>query len=262
MNSATSSAGCFRTIGYGRAGGSLSIALQAIGWDFIGSLGRGDDPRAAPTGVDLVVVAVPDAAIASVARAIEPGGAVIMHLAGSRPLADLAPHERTASLHPLVSLPDPETGARRLHEGAVFAVAGDPLASRIAAQLGGTAVVVDDTVRPLYHATASIASNHLVALCAQVERLAAQVGVPVEAYWQLMSASLDNVTQLGASQALTGPAARADWPTIEAHLAALPPEERQLYELLSRSAARLAGQRWLGHPDQPPTVDPTDEGPR
>ncbi len=259
--------GRFRTIGLGRAGGSITEALCSVGWDFAGSLGRGDDPSRAAAEVDLVVIAVPDDAIAGVARSIEPGNAVIMHLAGSRPLTDLRPHARTASLHPLVSLPDPATGAERLKAGAVFAVAGDPIARSIVEQLGGRAVAVDDARRSLYHATAAVAANHLVALCAQVERLADEVGVPVEAYWQLMTATLDNVTQRGAAASLTGPAARADWQTINSHLAALPPSERPLYELLSRGAAELAGHPWLADHAAPGAGrqhprSATEEGPR
>ncbi len=246
---------CFRTIGLGRAGGSLTAALRSSGWHFEGSLGREDDLTSAAAEVDLVVVAVPDHAIAGVARSITPGDAVIMHLAGSRPLTDLSPHTKVASLHPLVSLPDAATGATRLVAGAVFAIAGDPLARSIVDQLGGKAVEVDDDQRPLYHATAAVAANHLVALCAQVERLAGEIGVPIEAYWQLMTATLDNVTNLGAAAALTGPAARADWATIGAHLANLPPGERALYEILSRRAAELAGHQWQALP-----ANPTDEG--
>ena len=82
-----------------------------------GSLGRADDPAGAGNDVDLVVIAVPDVAIATVARAVDPSAAVVMHLAGSRPLTDLAPHRAVASLHPLVSLPDAETAVDREGQG-------------------------------------------------------------------------------------------------------------------------------------------------
>jgi predicted short-subunit dehydrogenase-like oxidoreductase (DUF2520 family) len=84
-----------------------------------------------------------------------------------------------------------------------------------------------------------VAANHLVALAGQVERLAARVGVPTDAYWDLMAGALDNVRRLGAKAALTGPAARGDQATIERHLAALPADERPAYEIMSAEAARL-----------------------
>ena len=56
----------FRVVGPGRAGGSLVAALTAAGWESAGLLGRADDPAAA-AGVDLLVLATPDAAIGEVA---------------------------------------------------------------------------------------------------------------------------------------------------------------------------------------------------
>ena len=153
-------------------------------------------------------------------------GTVVAHLAGSLGLDVLAPHPRRAALHPLVSLPDAEVGARRLRAGAWFAVAGDPpgslaLMEALVADLGGRSFTVADADRAAYHAAAAIASNHLVALLGQVERVAAGAGVPLEAYLDLVRATLDNVAEMGPAAALTGPVARGDWATVERHRAAL-----------------------------------------
>lgn len=236
-----------RLIGPGRAGGSLSGALGAAGWRVERPLRRGDDVAGAAAGVDLLVIATPDAAIAEVAAAVEPGPAVVAHLAGSLGLDALAPHERRAAVHPLVSLPNAEVGAERLRDGAWFAIAGDPLAAEVVADLAGHAFTVADADRAAYHAAACIASNHLVALLGQVERVAATAGVPLEAYLDLVRGTVDNVAALGPAAALTGPAARGDWATIERHLDALDPSERPAYEALMRAARRLVA------PDEPPT---------
>jgi predicted short-subunit dehydrogenase-like oxidoreductase (DUF2520 family) len=228
-----------RVIGPGRAGLSLSRALESAGWRVEGPLGRGDDLRTAAAGVDLLVLATPDRAIAEVAAAVEPEPAtVVAHLAGSLGVDVLAPHARRAALHPLVAMPDPGTGARRLR-GAWFAVAGDPLAREVVEALGGRWFTVADDDRAAYHAAACIASNHLVALLGQVERVAAGAGVPVEAYLDLVRATVDNVAALGPAAALTGPAARGDVATIERHLAALAPDERPAYEAMAALARRL-----------------------
>jgi predicted short-subunit dehydrogenase-like oxidoreductase (DUF2520 family) len=217
-----------RLIGPGRAGRSLIAALP---WSVAGEpLGRGDDVRGAAHGVDAVVIATPDAAVAEVAAAIEPvDSTVVLHMAGSLGLDTLAPHQRRASVHPLVSLPQPDP--QRL-KGAWFAVAGDPMARQIVAELDGHAIEVDDEHRALYHAAAAIASNHLVALLAQVERVAALAGVPLAAYLDLVRQTVDNVAALGPRAALTGPVARGDWGTVERHLAALPDSERPGYQAL------------------------------
>lgn len=232
--------GRFRLIGPGRAGGSLARALVERGWASAPVLGRGDDVSAAADGVDVVVVATPDDAINTVAAAVRPDPAVaIVHLSGSLGLDVLAPHQRRGSLHPLVPLPSPAVGARRL-PGAVFAVAGDPMAARLARSLDGRVVIIDDDARAAYHAAACIASNHLVVLMAQVERVAAVAGVPLDAYLGLVRATIDNVAELGPAAALTGPAARGDHATLARHRAALDLAERPLYDVLADGAALLA----------------------
>ena len=228
-----------RVVGPGRAGGALALALHRAGWTVEAPLGRDDDLRGAAQGVDLLVIATPDPVIAEVAAVVEPDpSTVVAHLAGALGLDVLGDHERRAALHPLVSLPDPETGAARLADAAWFAVAGDPLVEQAVADLGGHAFTVADVDRTRYHSAAVIASNHLVALVGQVERVAPP-GVPLAAFLGLARGTIDNVAALGPAAALTGPVARGDWATVERHLEALPEDERPAYEAMVAEARRL-----------------------
>jgi len=217
----------------------VQLALEKAGWRALPALGRGDDVRDAADGVDVVVVATPDATVADVARAMAPvDGVAVVHLAGSLGLDVLAPHARRASVHPIVSLADPSRGAARLF-GAWFAVAGDPVANEIVDALDGHAVTVPDDKRVLHHAAAVIAANHLVALLGQVERVAAEAGMPLAAYMDLVRGAVENVAELGPADALTGPVARGDWDTIARHIAALPADERRAYVAMVAAAERL-----------------------
>lgn len=228
-----------RIIGPGRAGGAFARSLAAAKCS-VDLLDRQAPVADAADGVDVVLICTPDAAIAEVAAAIEPGEAVVLHCSGATGLGVLAGHHRVASLHPLMSLPDPETGAARLRAGGWFAVTGDPVATELVERLGGRHFVVDDELRALYHGTAAISANHLVALMGQVERLADLAGVPVEAFLDLAAGSFADVRRVGAAAALTGPAARGDHQTVQAHRDALPPGEVALYDALAEAAARLA----------------------
>ena len=231
-----------RVIGPGRAGTSLARALAEAGWRVLPPLGRGDDVRAAGSGVDLLVIATPDDVIAEVAASVERvEHTVVAHLAGSVGLEVLAPHHRRAAIHPLGSLPDADTGARALRAGAWFAVTGDELALRVVRDLDGRGLPVADRDRSAYHAAACIASNHLVALLGQVERVAASAGVPLDAFLDLVRTTVDNVATLGPAAALTGPVARGDWATVDRHLATLDPSERRAYEAMAAAARRLSG---------------------
>jgi predicted short-subunit dehydrogenase-like oxidoreductase (DUF2520 family) len=230
-----------RTIGPGRAGGSLAGALADVGWEVLPTLGRGDDVGGAADDVDLVVIATPDAAVAEVAAAVRPRAeAVVAHLSGSLGLAPLAGHPRAAVIHPLVALPDAMRGAARLH-GAWFGLSadGDPLGAAVVRALEGRVVTVAEDAWARYHAAAVIAANHLVALLGQVERVAATIGAPLDAYLALARGSLDDVADLGPAAALTGPVRRGDTATVERHLAALPEEERAVYAALAAEAGRL-----------------------
>src|SRR5207237_3952494 len=187
----------------------------------------------------LLVIATPDGAVAETATAVEPvAGTVVAHVAGSLGLDVLDGHPRRASLHPLVALPDADVGAHRLR-GAWFALAGDPFVRQVVDALGGRWFTVPDDDRAAYHAAACIASNHVVALLGQAERVGAAAGVPREAFLDLVRATVENVATLGPGRALTGPAARGDEATLERHRAALDPSELAAYDAMVDLARRL-----------------------
>ena len=250
-----------RLIGPGRAGLSLAGALDAAGWEVLAPLARGDDLRGAARDVDVLVIAVQDAAVGRVAHEVAPvPTTTVVHLAGSLTLDVLRPHQERASVHPLVALPDPVLGAARLSSGAWFGVAASSAgaASTVHAMvdaLDGHPVPVADAVRPMYHAAACIASNHLVALLGQAERVAAHAGLPLAAYLDLVRATVENVADLGPAGALTGPVARGDWDTVAAHRRALAPDELAAYDAMAAAAARLAGRTppWDATGAAPPT---------
>lgn len=249
----------FAIVGPGRAGGSFEAALSSVGADRVDLLGRNDDPSRLDSSLDLVLITVPDRAIADVAARV-PTGPLVAHVSGATTLAPLlAHHQRCGSIHPLMSLPNPEVGSAALLGNAHLAISGaDPSSERelldIADLLGAQPFLVDEARRAEYHAAASIAANHLVALTAQVERIAESARLPLAPFLDMMRSVLDNVEAAGATPSLTGPAARADWDTIATHIAALPATERLLYLTMAKACADLAGHTF---PFDPPTSTET-----
>ena len=221
-----------RIIGTGRAGRSFHAAFRAVGIDAEILAGRSSPEELARTakGVDGVLIAVADRFVGEIATAIGDGTAVLCHCSGSLGLEALGPAGRKASLHPLVTLPDPGVGSLRLRAGAFFAVSGDPLATDIALALGGRPIVVEEPKRTAYHAAACVAANHLVALTGQVQRIAESAGLPLEAFLPLARGALDDVAMLGPAGALTGPASRGDDETIEEHRKVLARDELEGYD--------------------------------
>ena len=63
----------------------------------------------------------------------------------------------------------------------------------------------------------------------QVERIAESAGLSVDAFLDLARAAIDDVARFGARNALTGPASRGDWATLERHLDAIDASEHAGY---------------------------------
>ena len=214
-------------IGTGRAGGAIRARLAERGLAVTD--GRHANPHA-----DLVLLCVPDQVIGEVAAAV-PIGPWVAHVSGATHLAALDPHERRFSVHPLQTLTR-ERGADQL-DGAWGAISGDTddalaRARWLAETLGLRPFEVADADRTLYHAAAVIGGNFLVTLHDIATRLLAEVGAPPEAIEPLMRRTIENRFDR------TGPIARGDWATVEAHLAVLDeraPELVPLYRALAEA---------------------------
>jgi predicted short-subunit dehydrogenase-like oxidoreductase (DUF2520 family) len=182
---------------------------------------------------------VPDAAIPEVARSVEPGPWVA-HVSGGTPLAALDPHLHRFSIHPLQTFTT-RRGAEQL-DGAWAAVTGegaDALARgfELARLLGLQPFELADDARTLYHAGAVFASNYLVTLHRAAVRLFDAAGAPPRALEPLMLRTIENEFEL------TGPIARRDWATVDAHRHAIHehrPELDELYETLADATLELA----------------------
>jgi predicted short-subunit dehydrogenase-like oxidoreductase (DUF2520 family) len=210
-------------IGSGRVGSAVAARLSERGV----AVGE-DDP-------DVVLLCVPDTAISDVARRLTPGRAWVGHVSGATPLAALEPHARRFSLHPLQTFD--RSGDPSQFDGAWAAVTGDTedalaVARELAEILGLHPFDLADGDRTLYHAGAVFASNYLVTL----QRAAVRLGVPAEGLAPLMTRTIENGFDL------TGPIARGDWATVEAHervIRKAHPELEQLYETLAEATVTL-----------------------
>jgi predicted short-subunit dehydrogenase-like oxidoreductase (DUF2520 family) len=229
-------------VGAGRAGTSFAAALAEVGYD-VRLIHHDDLERVGDA--DVVLLCVPDDAIAAVSNALESSDArAVLHVAGSKGLGDLAKHPRVGFLHPLAVLSSSDVGATRLR-GALFSVGGDGVVNELVASLDGRSIRLRDDQRVNYHATAAVAANHLVALMGHVEALAESAGLSFDDFVPLIQQALSDVVEVGAQRALTGPASRSDMATIDAHLGAIPESERATYVALARAAFELAEQRRL-----------------
>jgi predicted short-subunit dehydrogenase-like oxidoreductase (DUF2520 family) len=181
----------------------------------------------------LILIAVPDDAIAAVARRLATASfpfrrKVALHTSGALSSEELAAVRArgasVGSLHPL------QTFGRRVWSlaGVHFAVEGDTKAVRLAQSLvtdwHGKLLRIRRDQKPLYHAAATFASPLFTPLMEAAVRLMTRAGIrprtAIKALTPLLSTTLDNYAHTGR-QSWTGPLARGDAATVRRHLVAL-----------------------------------------
>jgi predicted short-subunit dehydrogenase-like oxidoreductase (DUF2520 family) len=209
---------------------------------------------------DLVLLTVPDDAVAATCEALAADGAfgpdrLVAHCSGALGLdvleAARAAGARVLCLHPLQTFPDVDAAVATVPGATIAVTAADEATAeageQIVRDLGAVPVRIDEEHKALYHAAAVFASNYLVAVSALAEDLFVRAGVDdaLERFLPLSRATLDNVAALGSETALTGPAVRGDAGTVARNLEALraaAPDAGPAYVALARVALGL-GER-------------------
>ena len=229
-------------IGPGRVGRSLAAAIERSGVA-VDLRGRGEGLEG--LGGEVVLLCVPDAGIRDLADRIGAAGTppeLIGHTSGATGLDALAGAGAAGafSVHPLQTVPDGEADL----SGCPAAIAGDTpaalgAAAGVATMSGMRSFEVSEQDRVIYHAAASIASNFLVTIEQTAAELLGGISVenPREVLDPLVRRSLENWLDRGP-EALTGPIARGDDLTVEAHRAALATRRPELVGFYDSLAER------------------------
>ena len=261
-------------LGAGRVGRALGRRFRELGWKIgavsarnpacsrraVRSIGAGKPCSGVPAQVlasRVILITTPDDAISEVAHELARvgqgslQGKIVLHTSGAvdstalRPLAEAG--AAVGSMHPLQSFSG--IGVPPL-EGKVFAIEGDRTAVRVASQmaraLGGSPMQVPSGEKPLYHAAASMAAGHVLAIEEAATRLLMHLGMrrreAVRALLPLTRQVLDNFERLGPRSAWTGPLSRGDLKVVASHVAALAASADEFgsaYAALNRLAARV-----------------------
>ncbi|TCW32164.1 Rossmann-like and DUF2520 domain-containing protein [Gulbenkiania mobilis] len=265
-------------VGGGRLGQTFGRLAHVAGWQVEAVVNRdADHARAAADfcsarqaltdvaalpAVSLLLLAVPDTAIADVAaRLAEAGGVasgtVVFHASGALDATVLGalkcrtPH--LASLHPAYAFADPVQASAHF-AGTLCALEGEAMACTtlegFCRDLGGVPFALAPGSKAAYHAALSVASNFLVTLrywaTALAGRAGVQPGLAEALVGTLMRQTLANTDALGTAAALTGPIVRGDASTVSRHLEVLQGDEAAAYRALGALTVDLAGARLDG----------------
>jgi predicted short-subunit dehydrogenase-like oxidoreductase (DUF2520 family) len=259
-------------IGAGRVGAVLGAALRRAGHQVTGVSAVSDlsrlraeallpgvpivDIPAVTADADLVLIAIPDDALAPVVAGLAETGNVHAgqfwcHPSGGHGIEILDPATRAGALplalHPVMTFTGTSVDLARLEECPFGVTAPEvlrPVAEALVVEMGGDPIWVPEENRALYHAALSYGANYLITLVAQSLELLTTAGIeqPQRIIAPLLSASLDNALRLG-DHALTGPVARGDAESVARQLAAIARVSEQAavgYQALARVTADRA----------------------
>lgn len=235
-------------VGAGRLGRVLARALCAAELEVLGPFGR--DERI--PDADVVLLCVPDAAIAEVALEARSHARFLGHVSGATPLTDV-----DFSLHPLQTFTGTEPA--EAFNGIGAAIAGRTpeareVAEQLAATLGARSFEVDDAHRATYHAAASFASNFVLTVLDAAERLASAAGISHDEARALLAPlvrqTVENWATSGAAAVLTGPIARGDEATVARQRAAAGEVAlHDLFDALAEATRTIATRPAIARPD-------------
>lgn len=230
-------------VGRGRVGRALANALASAGVTVSGPTARGERIPDA----DVILLCVPDAAIADVTATVRGVTGLVGHVSGATPLTGSGAE---FGLHPLQTFTGTE-GADAFH-GIGCAIAGNSpraleIARELAIRIGARPFAIDDVHRAGYHAAASIASNFVLTLLDAAEQVAATAGLTTaearELLAPLVRSTVENWVEVGPAAALTGPIARGDEQTVQRQREAVDsggPHLLPLFDALSEATRALA----------------------
>ena len=268
-------------IGAGAVGTALGVALSRADWPVAAAASRDPERRerfrrlvpgartfaeanALLDEVELIIVAVPDDAIARVAGSVRMySGQAMVHTSGALGpevlAAAMAAGTQIGAFHPLVAFADTERAVAALHGATIAIEADDQLAALLAEMaeaLGAQPVRLAPGSKAAYHAAAVLAAGGFVALLDAVAELGRVAGLDEQGslaiYGPLIEQTLGNAKALGIRAALTGPITRGDRGTLEQHLAALrahAPAVIALYRAAAEREIALAESRGALTPD-------------
>lgn len=261
-------------VGAGRVGAVWGAALRAAGHRVVAASGISDasvtrieallsgarhtDPEQVVRMSDLVVLTVPDDDLEEVVVGLAALGAwrpgqLAAHASGRHGLGVLAAATTVGvvplAMHPAMTFTGTSIDLARMAQ-AVFAVSAPatalPIAQALVVEMGGEPMVIDDHVRPEYHAAVVHGANHVATAVVQAAALLRDVGIdaPDRLLGPLVHASVEGALSDSPDSlvSLTGPVVRGDARTLATHVEALAgrPHVLAAYVAMAHATADLA----------------------
>lgn len=194
---------------------------------------------------DIILLAVRDDVVETLAAHFQVPEAVVIHHAGSLPLAAVSRyHTHAGVLYPLQSFAVPESVI--WEEVPLLTQSSTDVAAEVitflAARLGGPVRITTDDERVRIHLCAVWVNNFTRVMLAEAQALCEAWKIPFELLHPLIKGTFSPLSlRFNQKKLITGPAVRGDEVTIGNHLELLKdnPEKLEMYKFISQRIRKL-----------------------
>lgn len=223
-------------IGKGRVATHLSRALAGAGHMMTECGGR-QRTHAVPEDADIIILAIKDDAIATVAQEFAGRDCLVLHTSGSVAMGTL-PCRHRGVIYPMQTFSvEREVDFRKVPLFLETAMEEDmPLLTRLAASISDMYMRMDGEKRRVMHLAAVLCCNFANHLYDIAHGLMDREDIPFDVLFPLIDETCAKIHDLTPHEAQTGPAVRWDEKVMAWHMDMLQsPLHREIYRLMSES---------------------------
>ena len=214
-------------------------------------------PNEVVAASDSIIISTPDGAVSEVWNSLDKElikDRIICHLSGSLSSDVFSGIGNYGgypiSIHPLFAFSDKESAYKELNN-VCFTLEGHPYAvsawKQCLESFGNEVITIRKEAKPMYHAAASILSNHVIAVLDTGYHLLSECGFTDEQARRytagLVMNNVEHVIKEGTVAALTGPIERNDVETVSKHLDVLDDDKKQMYKLCGKVLLELSEKK-------------------
>lgn len=196
-----------------------------------------------PSDFDYALLCLPDDFIEGFSNAIEISDCTIIHTSGSRPLSDLARHEKRGVVYPLQTFTK-----EKVIDFSAFPILiegteeSEKSIFSFIRSFSTDVRLMNSENRSKLHLAAVFACNFTNHMYHISETILSPIGSSLADLKHLASETLDNAIELSARKSQTGPAKRSDEETMSKHLRMLENRDwQEIYELISQDIRKSQG---------------------
>lgn len=187
---------------------------------------------------DLYIISVSDNFIGTVSQNLPFGNRLVVHTSGAMALTDLDPKNRRGVFYPLQTFSKAKDVDFRSIPICLETEneADYQLLETVAQSISDKVFPIHSEQRKALHVAAVFVNNFVNHLYGIGNTICTENNIPFEILHPLIRETAAKISSLSPKEAQTGPAARNDSQTINAHLSFLSdPDQKEIYKILTKS---------------------------